>query len=70
MAPVEEPRPSTLRPSPAPRKTDRDREDRERAAAKAKGEEGRRSGKLTLSDATSDEGGRQRSLAAMKRKQE
>jgi translation initiation factor IF-2 len=70
VAPVEEPRPSTLRPSSAPRKTDRDREDRERAAAKAKGEEGRRSGKLTLSDATSDEGGRQRSLAAMKRKQE
>ena len=70
-APVEEPRPSTLRPSMAPRKTDREREDRERAAAKAKGDEGRRSGKLTLSDATSSgEGGRTRSLAAMKRKQE
>jgi len=35
-----------------------------------KGDEGRRAGKLTLSDAISDEGGRQRSLAAMKRKQE
>ncbi|NBZ86629.1 translation initiation factor IF-2 [Stagnihabitans tardus] len=58
------------RPTMAPRKTDREREDRERAAAKAKGDEGRRTGKLTLSDATSEEGGRQRSLAAMKRKQE
>ena len=59
------------RPSTAPRKTDREREDRERAAAKAKGDEGRRSGKLTLSDATSSgEGGRTRSMAAMKRKQE
>lgn len=53
----------------SPRKTDREREDRERSA-KNKGDEGRRSGKLTLSDAVSDEGGRQRSLAAMKRKQE
>jgi translation initiation factor IF-2 len=53
-----------------PRRTDREREDRERAASKAKGEEGRRAGKLTLSDAVADEGGRQRSMAAMKRKQE
>ena len=67
--PPEDARPA--RPSTAPRKTDREREDRERAAAKAKGDEGRRSGKLTLSDATSSgEGGRTRSLAAMKRKQE
>ena len=57
------------KPGLSPRKTDREREDRERGA-KGKGDEGRRSGKLTLSDAVSDEGGRQRSLAAMKRKQE
>ncbi len=59
------------RPGALPqRKTDREREERERAA-KAKGaEDGRRSGKLTLSDAISDEGGRQRSMAAIKRKQE
>jgi translation initiation factor IF-2 len=60
------PRPGVL----SPRKTDREREDRDRAAAKARGENGRRAGKLTLSDAISDEGGRQRSLAAIKRKQE
>ncbi len=53
------------------RKTDRERENRDTdRGTKAKGDEGRRSGKLTLSDAVSDEGGRQRSLAAMKRKQE
>jgi translation initiation factor IF-2 len=59
------------RPTALPqRKTDREREERDRAA-KAKGaDDGRRSGKLTLSDAISDEGGRQRSMAAMKRKQE
>ncbi|MCT8331340.1 translation initiation factor IF-2 [Albidovulum sediminis] len=57
-----------------PRKTDRERDDRgapdrdsrNRGAAR---DEARRSGKLTLSEAL-DEGGRQRSLAAMKRKQE
>ncbi|MCB5408874.1 translation initiation factor IF-2 [Pseudogemmobacter faecipullorum] len=71
------PRPGTeeagaARPATAtPRKTDRERENREtdRGAAR-RGDEGRRSGKLTLSAATSEEGGRQRSLAAMKRKQE
>ena len=54
-----------------PRKTDRDREreDRERAA-KAKPDDARRAGKLTLNDALAGEGGRTRSLAAMKRKQE
>ncbi len=57
------------KPGLSPRKTDREREDRDRGA-KGKGDEGRRAGKLTLSDAISDEGGRQRSLAAMKRKQE
>ncbi|MFT3689996.1 translation initiation factor IF-2 [Paenirhodobacter sp.] len=56
----------------APRKTDRDRDDRggdRDRNAKGKGDEGRRSGKLSLSD-IEGEGGRQRSLAAMKRKQE
>ena len=57
-----------------PRKTDRDRDDRnatpDRNAKAAKGgDEGRRAGKLSLSD-IEGEGGRQRSLAAMKRKQE
>ena len=62
--------PASAKPGLPPRRTDREREDRERAAKQAKGDEGRRAGKLTLSDAVSDEGGRQRSLAAMKRKQE
>ncbi len=68
------PRGPNLRPAAAPasRKSERERDERatDRDRAKTKGDEGRRSGKLTLSDATSDEGGRQRSLAAMKRKQE
>ena len=57
-----------------PRKTDRDRDDRAAdrdSRSKAKGDEGRRTGRLSLSDALQGgEGGRQRSLAAMKRKQE
>ncbi len=61
--------PTAAKPGLAPRKTERER-DAERDRGKTKGDEGRRSGKLTLSDATSDEGGRQRSMAAMKRKQE
>ena len=62
--------PASAKPGlPTPRKTDREREERERNA-KAKGDEGRRAGKLTLNDALSGEGGRTRSLAAMKRKQE
>ncbi len=56
-----------------PRKTDRDRDDRsdrnDRSGVK-KGDDNRRAGKLTLTDAMDGEGGRQRSLAAMKRKQE
>ncbi|MFO1176570.1 MAG: translation initiation factor IF-2 [Paracoccaceae bacterium] len=55
------------------RKTDRERDDRagERdRASKGKGDENRRTGKLSLSEAMDGEGGRQRSLAAMKRKQE
>ncbi|WP_322891050.1 MULTISPECIES: translation initiation factor IF-2 [unclassified Yoonia] len=62
------------RPSAAgPRKVDREREAREKAAKVKPGREddGRRAGKLTLNDAlTGREGGRQRSMAAMKRKQD
>ncbi|MEM8693291.1 MAG: translation initiation factor IF-2 [Pseudomonadota bacterium] len=54
-------------PQQTPRKQERDRDDRPRN----KGDDGRRSGKLTLNQALSGgEGGRQRSMAAMKRKQE
>ncbi|WP_370161244.1 translation initiation factor IF-2 [Limimaricola soesokkakensis] len=62
------------RPGSAPRKAgDRDRD--ARADKKAKpatkgGADNRRSGKLTLNQALSGEGGRQRSMAQMKRKQE
>jgi len=52
------------------RKTDREREERERSAKASKGDDGRRSGKLTLTAALDGEGGRTRSLASMKRKQE
>ncbi len=63
--------PASSKPGlPTPRKTDREKDDRGDRSAKRGGDEGRRSGKLTLSDAISDEGGRQRSLAAIKRKQE
>jgi translation initiation factor IF-2 len=63
--------PASAKPGLSPRKTDREKDDRaDRGAKRGTGDEGRRSGKLTLSDAISDEGGRQRSLAAIKRKQE
>ncbi len=65
--------PASLKPAVGPRKTDRERDDRgaERDRnAKAKTDDARRSGKLTLNDALAGEGGRTRSLAAMKRKQE
>ena len=63
--------PGSAKPGLSPRKTDREREDRERdARAKAKGDDDRRAGKLTLNEALAGEGGRTRSLAAMKRKQE
>ena len=60
------------RPSAAPRKTDRPQENREKATkAKPGRNDGRRSGKLTVNDAMAGrEGGRQRSMAAMKRKQD
>jgi translation initiation factor IF-2 len=57
-----------------PRKTDRERDERggggDTRGKAARGDEGRRTGKLSLSEAMNGEGGRQRSLAAMKRKQE
>ncbi len=57
---------------PQARKPDRDKpqaDDRNRG--KSKGDDGRRSGKLTVNQALAGrEGGRQRSMAAMKRKQE
>ena len=61
--------PAKAAPAAAPRKDEREREQRRRAA---KGrDDGRRSGKLTLNQALrGGEGGRQRSMAAMKRKQE
>ena len=57
-------------PKPAPRKTET--KDREQPRTRGKGrDDGRRAGKLTLNQALSGgEGGRQKSLAAMKRKQE
>ncbi|MBI1417178.1 MAG: translation initiation factor IF-2 [Limimaricola sp.] len=62
------------RPASAPRKPDRERDMRGEKVTKAKPgreDEGRRAGKLTLNDALAGgEGGRQRSLAAMKRKQD
>ncbi|MFA8384932.1 MAG: translation initiation factor IF-2 [Pelagibaca sp.] len=54
-------------PAAAPRKVDREREDRGRRKTD---DSERRSGKLTLNQALGGEGGRQKSMAAMKRKQE
>ena len=64
------PRPAA-KPAAGPRKSDRDREPRRDNKGKGQRSDGRRAGKLTLNQALSGgEGGRQRSLAAMKRKQE
>jgi translation initiation factor IF-2 len=62
-------RPSANKPAPAATPRKKERED---DARKGKGrDDGRRSGKLTLNQALSGgEGGRQRSVAAMRRKQE
>ncbi|MCC1493042.1 translation initiation factor IF-2 [Cognatishimia sp. F0-27] len=56
------------KPSSAPRKTDRDNDRNTRGKGRDDG--GRRSGKLTLNQALGAGGGRQKSMAAMKRKQE
>ena len=71
-ATTEDPRgPASAKPGLSPRKTDREKDDRgDRGAKRVGGDDGRKSGKLTLNDALSGEGGRTRSLAAMKRKQE
>jgi len=66
---------ATSKPTPGPRKPDRDRDDRRGGDTKTtkttREEDVRRAGKLTLNQAlTGGEGGRQRSMAAMKRKQE
>ncbi len=61
------------RPTAAPRKTDRPAENRDNKtkAKPGRGNDGRRSGKLTVNDAMAGrDGGRQRSMAAMKRKQD
>ena len=67
-APVSEPR-GAGKPSAAPRKQERESRDRT-AKTKSRDNDGRRSGKLTLNQALSGDGGRRRSMAAMKRKQE
>ncbi|MBY5933357.1 translation initiation factor IF-2 [Tateyamaria omphalii] len=70
-APAEKAQPAQRQAQPAatPRKNERDRDQRPNNRGRDDG--GRRSGKLTLNQALSGgEGGRQRSMAAMKRKQE
>jgi translation initiation factor IF-2 len=63
--------PAGAKPGLSPRKTDRERDAREADRERGKkGDEVRRTGKLTLNEALAGEGGRTRSLAAMKRKQE
>ncbi len=58
------------KPATAPKKERDDRRDKDKAG-KGKGDGGRRAGKLTLNQALAGgEGGRQRSMAAMKRQQE
>ncbi|MGB3279592.1 MAG: translation initiation factor IF-2 [Pseudorhodobacter sp.] len=58
--------------TPARSKNDRDRDSRadDGGRGKAKAEDNRRTGRLSLNDALAGEGGRTRSMAAMKRKQE
>ncbi len=64
------PAPNKQAPGPAVRKTERDREDTDKRN-KQQNEDNRRSGKLTLNQALAGgEGGRHRSMAQMKRKQE
>ncbi|WP_209427549.1 translation initiation factor IF-2 [Pararhodobacter sp. SW119] len=67
--PAEKPAERAAPRSTPVRKSEREREDRD-SRGKAREDGGRRAGKLTLSAALDGEGGRQRSLAAMKRKQE
>jgi len=65
--------PRGAKPSSGPRKVDREQADRDNKGGRGRtdGDGGRRAGKLTLNQALAGgEGGRQRSMAAMKRKQE
>ncbi|WP_278922241.1 MULTISPECIES: translation initiation factor IF-2 [Pseudophaeobacter] len=66
------PRAPASKPAPAqtPRKSDREREERGRSNKGRTGDDSRRSGKLTLGQATGGAGNRHRSMASMKRKQE
>ena len=67
--PKNEDRPTRAKDKPAPRREPEP--DRDTRGGRGKeGGGGRRSGKLTLNQALSGEGGRQKSMAAMKRKQE
>lgn len=68
-APASRPAPNKPAPAATPRKADRERDQRNQ---RGKGNEnnGRRSGKLTLNQALGGGGGRHKSMAAMKRKQE
>jgi translation initiation factor IF-2 len=67
--PAEDARLASKPPVGGARKPDRERDDRrDRAGKPERGD--RRTGKLTLNQALSGDGGRHRSLAAMKRKQE
>ncbi|RFP90775.1 translation initiation factor IF-2 [Rhodobacteraceae bacterium 63075] len=70
-APAEDPgHPAAKQPAADRRKPEKAREDRSKSGKGAR-DSGRRSGKLTLNQALSGgEGGRQRSMAAMKRQQE
>lgn len=66
--PVARAAPRTATPAAAPRKQEREQQQR---PSRGRGDDGRRSGKLTLSQATGGaDGNRHRSMAAMKRKQE
>ncbi|MCC5957058.1 MAG: translation initiation factor IF-2 [Natronohydrobacter sp.] len=70
VAPMSE-RAKPVTPADARKPVKQRAEDDRQARAKPRDDAGsRRAGKLTLNDALSGEGGRQRSLAAMKRKQE
>ncbi|MGG7645333.1 translation initiation factor IF-2 [Rhodovulum sp. YNF3179] len=68
-APAPDAEPGRAPDRKAPKKAERKPEEPRREKA-GKGGDRRRSGKLTLNQALSDEGGRQRSVAAMRRKQE
>ena len=73
QAPAAEPAPTRGGGKPAPKREQREEREprRDNRAGRSRGAGGRREGKLTLNQALSGgEGGRQRSLAAMRRKQE